>query len=75
MRKYVTISVLREVKEILEKEKKDKDWSEFLLELYKEAKLARAKTAYHELRQILSEDDLESILETSKSFREGFKLR
>jgi len=75
LRKYVTISVLREVKELLEKEKKERDWSEFLLELYREAKTSRARTAFEELRRLLDERDLEEVLKTSKDFREGFKLR
>ncbi len=75
MRKYVTISVLREVKELLEKEKKDRDWSEFLLELYWEAKRARARMAFEELRRLLSEEDLEEIARSSREFRRGFKFR
>jgi len=75
LRKYATISVLREVKELLEKEKKSRDWSGFLLELYKEAKISRASRAFEELRYLLSEEDLEGMLESSKEFRRGFKLR
>ena len=75
MRKYVTISVLREVKELLEGEKGDRGWSEFLLELYREAKTARARTAFEELRRLLSEEDLERMSESSREFRRGFKLR
>lgn len=75
MRKYVTISVLREVKDLLEREKGDRGWSEFLLELYREAKTARARTAFEELRQLLSEEDLERMSESSREFRRGFKLR
>jgi len=74
LRKYATISVLRKVKEILEKEKKNRDWSEFLLELYKEAKTARARTAFEELRRLLNENDLEEILRASREFRKGFRL-
>jgi len=75
LRKYVTISVLREVKDLLEREKGDRGWSEFLLELYREAKTARARTAFEELRQLLSEEDLERMSESSREFRRGFKLR
>jgi len=75
LRKYVTISVLREVKELLEGEKGDRDWSEFLLELYREAKTARARTAFEELRRLLSEEDLERMSESGREFRRGFKLR
>jgi predicted CopG family antitoxin len=75
LRKYVTISVLREVKELLEKEKKGRDWSQFLLELYREAKASRARMAFEELRRLLDEEDLEEIARSSREFREGFKLR
>ena len=75
MRKYVTISVLREVKELLEKEKKNRDWSEFLLELYREAKTSRAKRAFEELKRLLDEKDLEEIVKSSIEFRRGFKLK
>lgn len=75
MRKYVTISVLREVKELLEKEKGDRDWSMFLLELYREAKISRAKRAFEELRRLLDEKDLKDIVRSSLEFRRGFKLK
>ena len=75
MGKYATISVLREVKELLEKEKGGMDWSEYLLKLYREARLAEARASYEELRRLLSEEDLESILESSREFRRGFRLR
>ncbi len=75
MKKYATISVLREVKELLEKEKKGRDWSEFLLELYREAKTSRARMAFEELKRLLSEEDLEEILKSSREFRRRFKLK
>ena len=75
MGRYVTISVLREVKELLEREKGDRDWSRFLLELYREARASRAKAAFEELRRLLSEEDLEEISRSSREFRRGFKLR
>jgi len=75
LKKYATISVLREVKELLEKEKKGRDWSEFLLELYREAKTSRARMAFEELKRLLSEEDLEEILKSSREFRRRFKLK
>ena len=72
MRKYATISVLREVKELLEKEKRNRDWSEFLLELYREAKVAKARIAFEELRRLIEERELEEILRSSREFRERF---
>ncbi len=68
---YATISVLREVKELLSREKGDRDLSSFLLELYREAKRGRAREAFSELRDILSPEDLENIIRASKEFREG----
>jgi len=72
---YATISVLREVKELLEKEKKDRDWSSYLLELYREAKTSRSGKAFEELRRLLTEEDLEEVLRSSEEFRREFKLR
>ncbi len=75
MRKYATISVLREVKEILEKDKKGKDWSEYLLELYRYASIYKKRKAFEELRRLLTPEDLEAVEKSSKEFRERFKLR
>ncbi len=75
MRKYATISVRREVKELLEKDKRDRDWSEYLIELYKEAKTGRTRRAFEELKKLLTDEDLKNILESSKEFRKRFKLR
>ncbi len=75
LRKYATISVLREVKEILEKDKKEKDWSEYLLELYRYASIYKKRKAFEELRRLLSPEDLEAIKRSSKEFRERFRLR
>lgn len=72
---YATISVLREVKELLEKEKKDRDWSSFLLELYREAKASRSGRAFEELKRLLGEEDLKEALKSSEEFRREFKLR
>jgi len=72
---YATISVLREVKELLEKEKNDRDWSSYLLELYREAKASRSGRAFEELRLLLTEEDLEGASRSSEEFRREFKLR
>jgi predicted CopG family antitoxin len=72
--RYATISVLREVKELLSREKGDRDWSSFLLELYREARRGRAREAFSGLRDILSPEDLESIARASRKSREGFRL-
>ena len=75
MSKYATISVPVEVKKRLEELKGDKDWGEFLLETCTEGKRFKSKKALAELRQLLSDEDLEAIRESSKEFRENFKLR
>jgi predicted CopG family antitoxin len=71
----VTISVPVEVKKRLEELKGDKDWGEFLLETCSEGQRAKSKKALAELRKLLSDEDLEAIRESSKEFRENFKLR
>jgi predicted CopG family antitoxin len=75
LQKYVTISVLKEVKELLEKDRGNSDWSEYLLRLYNEVKELRARLALEELRRLLSDEELDEILKSSKEFRERFRLR
>ncbi|MDH5806769.1 MAG: hypothetical protein QXW62_03030 [Candidatus Methanomethylicaceae archaeon] len=75
MNKYATISVPREVKELLAKKKGKDDWGKFLLELYMKAEYARMKESYDELRKVLTEEELSEILKTSEEFRERFRLR
>jgi len=73
--KYATISVRVEVKKRLEEIKGDKDWSEFLLETCSEGQRAKSKEALKKLRELLSDEELEAIRESSREFRENFKLR
>lgn len=75
MQKYVTISVLKEVKELLDRDRGGSDWSEYLLRLYNEVKELRARLALEELRRLLSDEELDEILKSSKEFRERFRLR
>jgi len=75
LRKYVTISVLREVKELLDRDREGSDWSEYLLRLYNEVKELRARLALEELRRLLSDEELDEILRSSREFRERFRLR
>jgi hypothetical protein len=75
VKKYVTISVTKEVKDLLERDKGRRDWSSYLLELYRKVKEAEAEYSFNELRKLLSREDLERILESSREFRERFKLR
>lgn len=75
MSKYVTISVPREVKELLARKKGGNEWGKFLLELYMRAEYAGMKESFDELRRQLIEEELDEIARSSKEFREGFKLR
>ncbi|HKM59776.1 MAG TPA: antitoxin VapB family protein [Candidatus Bathyarchaeia archaeon] len=75
MSKYATISVPVEVKSRLEKAKGDREWGEFLLEMCTEGQRLKGKKAFEELRQLLSKEDLKAMRESSKEFRENFKLR
>ena len=75
MTKYATISVPVEVKKRLEELKGDKEWGEFLLNMCTEGQRLKGKKALEELRQLLSDEDLVAIRESSKEFRENFKLR
>ena len=75
MSKYATISVPIEIKKRLEQAKGEKEWGEFLLEMCTEGQRQKGKKAFEELRQLLSKEDLKAIRESSKEFRENFKLR
>jgi hypothetical protein len=66
---------LREVKELLERDRGGSDWSEYLLRLYNEVKELRARLALEELRRLLSDEELDEILRSSREFRERFRLR
>ena len=65
----------RKIKEILDKDRGDMDWGEYLLRLYTEAKEKRRREAFEKLRRTLSKEDLERILEEYKKFREEFRFR
>jgi len=75
LNKYVTISVPREVKELLARKKGKKDWGDFLLELYMRAEYARMKEGFERLKELLTEEELSEIVKASEEFRERFKLR
>lgn len=75
MSKYSTISVPEEVKKVLERAKGEKDWGGFLLDLYTEADRARRIKAFEKLMETLSDEDLESVLNSSREFRESLKFR
>lgn len=75
MSKYATISVPVEVKKRLEELKGEKEWGEFLLETCTAGQRLKSKNALEELRKLLTKEDLKAMRESSKEFRENFKLR
>lgn len=75
MGKYATISVPVDVKKLLERAKGKDEWGDFLLNLYFDVQKLRSKKAFEELTSTLTEEDLKSILESSKEFRERFAFR
>jgi len=75
MSKYSTISVPEDIKKVLEEVKGKREWGEFLLNLYVEARRLRGNRAFEELVKILKEDDLNSMIKSSREFRERFTLR
>lgn len=60
---------------VLKGAKGGREWGEFLLDLHAEAKTLRAKRAFDELARSLTQEDLETIVESSRKFREGFTFR
>ncbi len=75
MSSYSTISLPKEIKEILEKDKGNAEWGEYLLRLYQEVKEKRRREAFEKLRRTLSEEDLSNVLEESKKLRSELELR
>lgn len=75
LNKYATISVPAEVKKRLEEAKGEKEWGEFLIEMYTEGQRLKSKKALEELRKLLTKKDIENIRESSREFRENFKFR
>jgi len=73
--KYATISVPADVKKRLEKAKGKKEWGEFILYLYNETQRLKSKKAFKELAEIVTEEDLKVIAESSREFREKFAVR
>ena len=75
MTKYATISVPADIKNLLEKAKGKEEWGEFILNLYTETRRLKSKKAFKELTEILTEEDLKTMIESSKEFRERFAFR
>jgi predicted CopG family antitoxin len=74
MSKYATISVPIDVKKRLEKAKGEREWGEFLLELYTERRLLKSKRAFEELSNLLSDQDIDEMAKSSEEFREKFSF-
>ena len=75
MARMTTISVREDVKKRLDRMRRGRDWSSFLLEIAEKAKKYERAKALEELREILSEEELERIAEESRLFRKSFSLR
>ncbi len=73
--KYATISVPIDIKNRLEKAKGKKEWGEFIISLYTETQKLRSEKAFTELTEILTQEDLKAITESSKEFKENFAFR
>jgi len=71
----VTISVPPRVKKALQRAKRDREWGEYLMELYSENLKLRQEKAYEELRELLTPEELAEIEASSKGFRRSFKIR
>ena len=50
------------------------EWGKFLLNLYLEAKRLESRRAFEELANMLNEEDLKAISESSKEFRERLRF-
>ena len=75
MSKYAQFQFQLKLKSVWKNAKGEKEWGEFLLEMCTEGQRLKGKKAFEELRQLLSKEDLKAIRESSKEFRENFKLR
>jgi hypothetical protein len=73
--KYATITVPVGVKNHLKLIQGNKTWGDFLLEMCTERQRLNGERAFKELRELLSEEDLKAIRESSKEFRKNFVLR
>jgi len=73
--KMTTISVREDVKKRLDRMRKGRDWSSFLLEIAEKAEKCERAKAMEKLREILSEEELDKMAEESRLFRKSFSLR
>lgn len=72
MGRLITISIPEEVKSRLEKIKGDREWGDFLLCLMETAEEAKRQRSYKKLRELLTDEDIENIRDSSKRFRKEF---
>jgi len=75
MSKYSTISVPEKIKQTLEENKGERDWGEYLLELYTKAEEEKKKQALEKISSLLTEEDFEKMKKSSEKFREDFVIR
>jgi hypothetical protein len=55
--------------------RKEREWGEFLLELGKESKRLKSLSAFAKLSEMVSDEELDRIRDSSEKFREDFMLR
>lgn len=75
MRRYTTIAVSVEVKEMLEKLRGNRDWSTFLRELVEENLRLKRVLAARKLQSRFNERIAEHVTESSEALRRGLRLR
>jgi predicted CopG family antitoxin len=75
MTKYSTISIPEDIKKKLEKVKGEKEWGQFIIDLYDEAQSLKRKKAFEELACMLTKEDLKAMTQSNKEFREKFAFR
>jgi predicted CopG family antitoxin len=71
-KKFTTISISEETKKKLESEKGDMSWDDFLLLLINEYRKIKAEKGIAELRNLLTNEDIEKIEESHKKMHEIF---
>ncbi|QKR00884.1 hypothetical protein GWK48_11270 [Metallosphaera tengchongensis] len=75
MVRTTTVSISNAVKQILEREKGNMSWDEFLLMLVNEYKRKKREEEIKDLRKILTEEDVREIEKSHKEVHEEFRLR
>ncbi len=73
--KLSSIPVKKSTKRLLESAKDSKSWDDLLFQLYEEWRSKRGANAVGRLRKLLGEEEVNSMLESSRRFRKELKLR